>query len=123
MQAYSPSPAASASYLKDSRPQSNAFTESKVFDATESEHFLASQPVAQTLTSPNKGRRRLRNLVLIGLAVAALLFLAVFLPIFFTVIRKHHNTKAATDSAGAVGGGGSGTPNPNSPTGAIVSWS
>lgn len=121
MQAYSPSPAASASYLKESRPQSNAFTESKVFDPTESEHFLASEPAAQPASSPKKSRTRLRNLVLIGLAVVALLFLVVFLPIFFTVIRKHHNTTAATDSAGALGGGGSGTPNPNSPTGAIVS--
>jgi len=57
---------------------------------------------------------RKRNIAAIALVVLAMIFLAVFLPVFLVLTRKHEIQ---------TGGLGSGIiPNPNSPSGAVVSY-
>ncbi|PPQ83782.1 hypothetical protein CVT26_004869, partial [Gymnopilus dilepis] len=70
--------------------------------------------------SPTKSRsrwyRRKRVIAAILLVAIIIIFLAVFLPVFFVIVRKHDGK--SVPGASAVGGGN--IPNPNSPTGAIT---
>lgn len=66
-------------------------------------------------------RRRLGLWLGIGAAAIVVVVLAVVLPVYFTVIKKHNNSSSGSKSGSGSGGssGGSGT-NPESPTGAIT---
>ncbi|KAJ3516166.1 hypothetical protein NLJ89_g1298 [Agrocybe chaxingu] len=62
---------------------------------------------------------RKRVLALLGLVALVIVFLAVFLPVFFIVIRKKGGSEVRAGAGSTIGGGsGSGVPNPASPSGA-----
>ena len=82
----------------------------------EGQEALISAPPTK---SRSRWYRRKRVIAAILLVAIIIIFLAVFLPVFFVVVRKHDGK--SVPGASAVGGGN--IPNPNSPTGAIVSSS
>ncbi|CAA7271152.1 unnamed protein product [Cyclocybe aegerita] len=84
-----------------------------------------SQTDALVIKRPPRQRAwytRKRVLALVGLGALVLVFLAVFLPVFFVVIRKRGGSEvragAGSTIGGSGGGSGSGVPNPASPSGA-----
>lgn len=78
-------------------------------------------PVLASRAGSKKTLQRKKRLGVIGalaLATAAIVFLVIFLPVFFLVVRKNKHTQImpATGTEG-----GSEDRNPDSPTGAVVS--
>ena len=69
----------------------------------------ASEWTPRQLGETRKNKRSKLFWVGAGLAVALVLFLAVFLPVFFGVIRKSSSKSAAASSSSSSSGGGGGT--------------
>lgn len=80
---------------------------------SESRQALASAPL-QTTT---RGKKRTGLIVTLTLIAVIIVFLAVFLPVYLVVVRKHKSSTSVATSSG----GGSGVSNPDSTTGAVVS--
>jgi len=86
----------------------------------ESDEFLTEQQPQEDTTKP---RRRWPLILLGGVGFVLLVFLAVFLPVYFTVIKHHHRTSTsgggssnAPTSTPTPGGGGGGGSNPGANT-------
>ena len=83
----------------------------------ESDEFLTEQ---QPQGDTTKARRRWPLILLGGVGFVVLVFLAVFLPVYFTVIKQHQRTSTSgssptsTSTPGGGGGGGGGGSNPGS---------
>ncbi|KAH9936894.1 glycoside hydrolase [Epithele typhae] len=71
--------------------------------------------VSEKPYAPSRPRRTLKKWLLIGGAAAIAIFLAVFLPLFFLVIRKSSGSSGSGGNSGSNPGPSS---NPESPTGA-----
>ncbi|KAF8163791.1 glycoside hydrolase family 5 protein [Crassisporium funariophilum] len=72
---------------------------------------------------PSKGRwyTRKKGIALLSLVVVIVIFLAVFLPVFFILVKKKGGQHSSASTGGGGSGiGGSGLPNPSSPSGAIT---
>jgi len=97
---------------------------------TKNENYTEEDPVAPPPSSP-KAKRRPLILFLVGLVALIVVALAVFLPVYFTVIKPRNvrssqsssdgGSGTSTNSTGGDGGGGGGTSHtPPSSTNAIT---
>lgn len=77
----------------------------------EGQETFPGAPKSKASSSRYSRRKIIAAVVII---VVIVIFLAVFLPVLFVVIRKRNGSHS--------GSGGSGVPNPSSPSGAIVSF-
>lgn len=65
-------------------------------------------------------RNRLYMWLGIGAAAIVVIVLAVVLPVYFTVIKKHNSSGSARGGTGGATGSSGDATNPESPTGAVT---
>ena len=89
------------------------------YDRRESDAPLAGE-AAIVSEKPRAAPARRRRLLWLGIGAVAVIviFLAVFLPILFTVIKKHSGSGSGGAHGSGSGSGDSASTNPESPTGA-----
>jgi len=112
----SPSPSGSSQLLGASKEAASSH---------ESQHEQALAIISHDPPKTKKWYARKKLIALVALVSIIVIFLAIFLPVFFVVVRKKTSTgegaSGAPAGSGPIGGPGGGIPNPASPSGATVS--